>query len=227
MYRVNGELPNYSADLYKLKNGDRVEWLYTHDLGADIGEKFENPTPNPNSSGNSAGGSGSSDKPAETEKPIEETNLENAVVNIETKNGEEKAIISSETLTEKMKDTAVIKLVVKDETGISLEILKETLNQTKLTEKYGDYNLVITAKSLKVYGKKAVSRNIGVETADGKKEQLQTAQEYIQVTIPSTGVTKDTVVLRYENGEYFAVPHKVVNGKLVLQTKQEWYIRCK
>jgi hypothetical protein len=37
MYRVNGVFPQYSASLYNLKAGDVVEWLYTRNLGRDIG----------------------------------------------------------------------------------------------------------------------------------------------------------------------------------------------
>ena len=37
MYRVNGWFPNYGCSRYQLKNGDRVEWIYTCELGADIG----------------------------------------------------------------------------------------------------------------------------------------------------------------------------------------------
>ena len=37
VYRVNGEFPKYSCSEYKLKKGDKVEWLYSCDLGADIG----------------------------------------------------------------------------------------------------------------------------------------------------------------------------------------------
>ncbi len=37
MYRVNGEFPNYGCSLYTLKSGDKVEWIYTCDLGVDIG----------------------------------------------------------------------------------------------------------------------------------------------------------------------------------------------
>ena len=37
MYRVNGNFPNYSASLYSLSKGDYVEWLYTRDLGEDLG----------------------------------------------------------------------------------------------------------------------------------------------------------------------------------------------
>lgn len=37
MYRVNGVFPKYSCSVYTLKDGDVVEWLFTRDLGADIG----------------------------------------------------------------------------------------------------------------------------------------------------------------------------------------------
>ncbi len=37
MYRVNGWFPNYGCSRYKLKKGDRVEWVYTCDLGTDVG----------------------------------------------------------------------------------------------------------------------------------------------------------------------------------------------
>ena len=36
-YSVNGWFPNYGCSRYQLKEGDKVEWLYTCDLGADIG----------------------------------------------------------------------------------------------------------------------------------------------------------------------------------------------
>ncbi len=37
MYRVDGWFPNYGCSRYQLQDGDVVEWLYTCDLGADIG----------------------------------------------------------------------------------------------------------------------------------------------------------------------------------------------
>lgn len=37
MYRVNGWFPNYGCSRYRLKDGDKVEWVYTCDLGADVG----------------------------------------------------------------------------------------------------------------------------------------------------------------------------------------------
>lgn len=40
MYSVNGWFPNYGCSRYRLKEGDRVEWVYTCDLGADVGGEY-------------------------------------------------------------------------------------------------------------------------------------------------------------------------------------------
>ena len=40
MYKVNGWFPNYGCSRYQLKPGDRVEWVYTCDLGDDVGNRF-------------------------------------------------------------------------------------------------------------------------------------------------------------------------------------------
>ena len=37
MYKVNGWFPNYGCSRYQLKDGDTVCWVYTCDLGADVG----------------------------------------------------------------------------------------------------------------------------------------------------------------------------------------------
>lgn len=36
MYCVNGEFPNVGCSQYVLKNGDRIEWVYTCNLGKDV-----------------------------------------------------------------------------------------------------------------------------------------------------------------------------------------------
>lgn len=38
MYNVNGWFPNYGCSRYQLKDGDVVNWVYTCDLGADVGD---------------------------------------------------------------------------------------------------------------------------------------------------------------------------------------------
>ncbi|MFC5448856.1 DUF4430 domain-containing protein [Paenibacillus aestuarii] len=37
MYKVNGWFPNYGSSRYMLKDGDVIEWVYTCDLGRDVG----------------------------------------------------------------------------------------------------------------------------------------------------------------------------------------------
>lgn len=41
MYKVNNEFPNISSSQYILKDNDNIEWLYSCDLGPDIGKKIE------------------------------------------------------------------------------------------------------------------------------------------------------------------------------------------
>jgi len=38
MYNVNGWFPNYGCSRYVLQDGDTVQWVYTCDLGADVGD---------------------------------------------------------------------------------------------------------------------------------------------------------------------------------------------
>ena len=40
MYKVNDWFPNYGCSRYQLKQGDRVEWVYTCDLGNDVGGSY-------------------------------------------------------------------------------------------------------------------------------------------------------------------------------------------
>ncbi len=39
-YRVNGIIPDYGCSQYVLQDGDVIEWLYTCDLGRDVGAEF-------------------------------------------------------------------------------------------------------------------------------------------------------------------------------------------
>ena len=40
MYSVNGWYPNYGCSSYEVKDGDKIEWRYTCDLGSDVGDKY-------------------------------------------------------------------------------------------------------------------------------------------------------------------------------------------
>lgn len=41
MYKVNDWFPNYGCSRYQMKQGDVIEWVYTCDLGRDIGGGFD------------------------------------------------------------------------------------------------------------------------------------------------------------------------------------------
>lgn len=40
MYKVNEWFPNYGCSRYQVKEGDVIEWVYTCDLGRDVGEVY-------------------------------------------------------------------------------------------------------------------------------------------------------------------------------------------
>lgn len=40
MYKVNGWFPNFGCSRYQLKEGDVIEWVYTCDLGRDVGDQY-------------------------------------------------------------------------------------------------------------------------------------------------------------------------------------------
>ena len=42
MYKVNGWFPNYGCSSYYLSDGDVIEWIYTCDLGKDVGDNSMN-----------------------------------------------------------------------------------------------------------------------------------------------------------------------------------------
>ena len=41
MICINGEFPNYGSSNCYIKDGDTVEWMYTCDLGEDVGDKID------------------------------------------------------------------------------------------------------------------------------------------------------------------------------------------
>lgn len=42
VYTVNGEFPNYGCSKYVLEDGDEIEWIYTCELGQDVGYEMNN-----------------------------------------------------------------------------------------------------------------------------------------------------------------------------------------
>ena len=44
MYKVNEWFPNYGCSRYQVKEGDVIEWVYTCDLGRDVGDVYIPPS---------------------------------------------------------------------------------------------------------------------------------------------------------------------------------------
>ena len=42
MYSVNDWFPNYGCSQYQLVDGDVIRWMYTCDLGRDVGDNSQN-----------------------------------------------------------------------------------------------------------------------------------------------------------------------------------------
>ena len=40
LYRVNGAFADVGCSQYRLQEGDAVEWMYTTDLGKDVGNSY-------------------------------------------------------------------------------------------------------------------------------------------------------------------------------------------
>lgn len=40
MYKVNGYFPNFGSSQYIVQQGDKIEWVYTCDLGKDVGGEY-------------------------------------------------------------------------------------------------------------------------------------------------------------------------------------------
>lgn len=93
MYNVNGQYPSYGASKYILNDGDIVQWRYTTNLGADLGEDLSewNPPAGGGTGGGAGGGAGgagavASGEDAQTTDPASSKGAEhNTVFNLEQK----------------------------------------------------------------------------------------------------------------------------------------------
>lgn len=48
MYKINGWFPNYGCSQYKMKDGDKMVWCYTCNIGKDVGDQYYNTHPDAN-----------------------------------------------------------------------------------------------------------------------------------------------------------------------------------
>lgn len=192
MYRVNDIYPNVSADMYVLQPGDRIEWLYTTDLGGDIG---------------SVSGGSETEKPVEVEKEVTE---EKELI-VEQQDNQATVELTKEKLEQYTSGTT--NLVIKNEQGQKIEVNQSILQRVKLAE---DEKLVVSVQQ----DQKAQTINIQLAIVSSQQTTpLSTEKEYVKVTLPAPQATANTVVLQLVDGEYRAVPHKIVDGEIILFVK--------
>lgn len=218
MYSVNGVFPGYSAELYQLKDKDVVQWVYTMDLGADVGNIY---VPD-QSSVTTSGTSGS----ATTTTPTEVTvSGDTAKATIKTENASE-AIKQAK---EKKSAEIVIEVAnadIKNAEKVQVEIptatAKEVINTTTadLTVKTPIGTVTIPRDTLKEAVAEAKGTTITLEVAavskptDTQKKAAGTNGQIISVTIKSGSTVISTfggksLKLKAE------VPAKLMGKKIV------------
>ena len=189
MYRVNGSYPEFSCSEYKLQAGDYVEWLYTTNLGSDIGAAI----PEESKEVTTSGTSGS----ATTTTPTEVTvSGDTAKATIKTENATEaikqaKENKSAEIVIEVANSD--VKTAEKVQVEIPTATAKEILNTTTadLTVKTPAGTVTIPHDALKEAVAEAKGTTITVEVAavskptDIQKKAAGTNGQIISVTIKS------------------------------------------
>ncbi|MEO4052596.1 S-layer homology domain-containing protein [Solibacillus sp. CAU 1738] len=229
MYRVNGKFPSYSAGLYTLSPGDVVEWLYTLDLGKDIGgyvDGIEN--------GEAPGGGENGECKEDTENCKEENKCtdedeqcteetdkdeengeeskDSADAEITVGEGSDKAVITAENIQQYLEND-IQKLVIKIRDNI-IEVPTSSLKDITLAE-----DEKVVASIILDLESKEFTVSFGVETAKGLIKPISLGKDYLKVTLSADDLKPNTVVLQLVEGEYKPVPHKIVNGEIVLFTK--------
>ncbi len=164
-------------------------------------------------------------KPADSKQPEQnpdkdkETNLEpekednTTVIEIESKEGKTEAAFTAEDI-KQYNQNNVTTIVIQNTQGTKLEIPTSTLASLELA---ADEKIVIAVTAQA--GEKQIAVNLFVETADGTTKAISTGKAYVQITSPIMNAKPSTVVLQSVNGEYKAVPHKMVDGEIIILTK--------
>ncbi|MER2107951.1 MAG: DUF4430 domain-containing protein [Solibacillus sp.] len=196
MYRANGDFPSYSSDSHTVNAGDSIEWVYTEDLGKDVGGYVNDIENKPAAGG--AGGGAAVQKPAQsgTEQPVATTT-----------SNEKLQVAITATQIAALKNAP---FVMKDNAGGKVEIPSAILKTLNLKENE-TLNVAVTNENNQI--------QVTLEKeAAGKKSPVAAGKNYVKVTLP-TVASANTVVLQLVDGELKAVPHKVVNNEIVLFVK--------
>jgi len=136
--------------------------------------------------------------------------------------------ISSDMIQQQLNNKAIDTLVLKDDNGISIEIPKNALLNS-----IADKSSIIISKQI-INGNNQNKFELKLEEQVSKnfKRLIELPMTYIKVTLPLSKLTNKNmagastqaiakyndkgVILKVENGEYSAVPHKIENGEVTI-----------
>jgi len=211
MYRVNGVFPNVYAGEIHLQDGDVLEWLYTTNLGKDIGTTMPDTPTNTPPAG--AGGTAPNEGNDDDKKEPVNNNGNITIIEMESNNGTTETIFTKEDI-ENHTENQSEAIVIQDEKGNKLEIPISSLATLQLAEGEKVVASITTHPVSKQF-----TVNFGIETAQGRIRSISLGKDYLKATLPADDVKPDTVVLQLVRGEYKPVPHKIANGEIVLFTK--------
>lgn len=221
MYRVNGIFPNVFAGDVNLQDGDTLEWIYTADLGKDIGSTM----PTTPIIGDNSTVPNESTKPEDIDKqPVVDSNKENIqpVAPIEN-NNQDIIVVDHENLqtTINIEDAQKILeenkstvLTIKNSIGTTVELPKSLFTSSEMNDKFN-----ISVDENNRDNEHVIHVKMEINTNDGSIKNVITGKEYIKITIPLKEVQEHTVVVQRINGELKAVPHIIKDGQLTIYTK--------
>lgn len=133
MYSVNGKFPNVGAGSVRVKNGDNISWLYTYDLGEDVGAPMEG-----SKKGDSSSQSGAISQALNTisNEKATEAEKEKAVDDVTKSFADKTKNIKKEEIGKVLKDS--------NEISKTLTTALENAKSEKLVSKIADSSLEIT-----------------------------------------------------------------------------------
>ena len=221
MYRVNGVFPDVFSGDVNLQDGDTLEWIYTTNLGKDIGSTM--PT-TPEKEDNSTVPNESS-KPIDTDKqPVVDPNNENTkpVTPVEN-NNQDIIVVNNENLQTAINSKEAQKifeennsttLTIKNNMGTKVELPKSLFMSSEINDKI---NISVDEKIRD--NEHIIDFKLESIAKDGSNHKIMTEKEYTKITIPLQTVNKNTVVVQRINGELLAVPHIIKDGQLTIYAK--------
>lgn len=134
MFKVNSKFPNVGAGSVRVKNGDNISWLYTSDLGKDIGAPMEGEGKKEDGS-SQAGAIDQSLKTIDDKKATDEQK-EKAIDNVTKHFADKTKNIKKEEIDNLLKDSR--------ETSKTLTKALENVKTEKLATKIADSSIEIT-----------------------------------------------------------------------------------